>query len=59
MLGTQVMSEHKHGVDVCSAPNVNFKIYRAEHNFGAEHVVPKLNGAEVRIPLMFSNNSSC
>ena len=27
-----------------------FLMYRAEHNFGAEYIVPKLNGAEVRIP---------
>ena len=23
-----------------------FLMYRAEHNFGAEYIVPKLNGAE-------------
>ena len=26
------------------------KIAHAEHTFGAEHIVPKLNGPEVRIP---------
>ena len=29
---------------------ISFEIRRATNNFGAEHIVPKLNGAEVSIP---------
>ena len=29
------------------------KIRRAEHTFAAEHIVPKFNGAEVRISQTF------
>ena len=31
------------------------KMLRAEHTFGAEHIVPKFNGAEVRIPRTSEN----
>ena len=54
MFGTKLMFGTTHQLFLMHCTELKLcaeaKIGRADHNFGAEHIVPNLNGAEVRIP---------
>ena len=49
MFGTQIMFDTNHLLFLMHCTEHKL---RAEHTFDDEHIVPKFNGAEVRIPLL-------
>ena len=59
IFGTQIMFGTSHQLFLMHCTEHKLlaedKMRRAEHTFGAEHIVPKFNGAEVRIPRVFCN----
>ena len=50
MFGSQIMFGTNHQIFLMYCAGHKLWKSHAKHNFGAEHIVPKLNGAKVRIP---------